>query len=266
MREFSEDYLRRTREGMWDDSQAALAPLELADRERILDVGCGTGELSRVLEAASPAEVVGCDADRELLEIAREHVPVLEGDATRLPVADDAVDLVVCQALLINLPDPVDALEEFARVSTELVAAVEPDNGAVRIDSSVPAEERLERRARRAYLEGVETDVTIGSDAREAFEAAGIEVLETRRYDHDQTIEPPYDDHALAVAKRKATGAGLADDRETMLEGSLSAESYDDLRSAWREMGRDVIEQMQAGEYRRREVVPFYVTVGRIRR
>ncbi|WP_255168460.1 class I SAM-dependent methyltransferase [Natrononativus amylolyticus] len=263
MREFSEEYLTRTREGMWDDSLEALSPLRLESRERILDVGCGTGELSRVLAAASTAEVVGCDADAELLERARESVPVVAGDATRLPFSDDSFDLVICQALLINLPDPTAAVAAFARVSSDLVAAVEPDNGAVRIDSSVDGEARLESRARRAYLEGVETDVTLGAAASEAFDEAGLEVIASRRYDHTRTIEPPYDDHALRVAKRKATGAGLADDRATMLESDLTDEEYDDLRSAWREMGRNVVGQMQAGDYRREEVVPFYVTVGR---
>ncbi|WP_339102580.1 methyltransferase domain-containing protein [Haloterrigena salinisoli] len=269
MREFSEDYLRRTREGMWDDSREALEPLALDSRQRVLDVGCGTGELSRVLREETPddATVVGCDVDRELLEIAADHddpVPVVAGDALRLPFADDSFDLVVCQALLINLPDPAAAVAKFARVSTDLVAAVEPNNATVEIDSSVDREDRLERRARSAYLDGVATDVALGADARTAFEDAGLEVCETRRYDHVRTVEPPYSEMALLAARRKATGAGLADDRETMLSGRLTEAEYDDLRSAWREMGRDVIEQMEAREYRREESVPFFVTVGRV--
>ncbi|MFU8869928.1 MAG: SAM-dependent methyltransferase, partial [Natronococcus sp.] len=164
----------------------------------------------------------------------------------------------------INLPDPAAALEEFARVSSDLVAAVEPDNGAVAVDSSVASEESLESRARRAYLDGVGTDVTLGADARESFSEAGLEVLETRRYDHERTIEPPYGEAALTIAQRKATGAGLADDRETMLEGELTGEEYDALRSEWRAMGRDVIEQMEDRRYRRSEEIPFFVTVGRV--
>ena len=250
---------------MWDDSRDALEPLELESRERIVDVGCGTGELSRVLAEESPdeCEVIGCDADPRLLAVAGERVPVVAGDALRLPFPDDAFDLVVCQALLINLPDPAAAVSEFARVSSDLVAAVEPNNDAVEVDSSVDAEGDLERRARRAYLDGVDTDVALGADARDAFEAAGLEVLETRRYDHVRTVEPPYDQGALTAARRKATGAGLSDDRETMLDGALTEAEYDELRSEWRSMGRNVIEQMESGSYQREETVPFFVTVGR---
>ncbi|WP_247002290.1 class I SAM-dependent methyltransferase [Halosolutus gelatinilyticus] len=264
MREFSEDYLRRTRVGMWDDSREALEPLELRSRDRVLDVGCGTGELSRVLAAECSGKVVGCDADPTLLRPAREHVPAVAGDARRLPFPDGAFDLVVCQALLINLPDPEAAVSEFARVSADLVAAIEPDNGAVEVDSSVDAEAPLERRARRAYLEGVPTDVTLGAGAKTAFTGADLDVLETRRYDHVRTIAPPYDERALTTARRKATGSGLADDRDTLLESDLSEEEYDALRSDWRAMGRDVIEQMSDRDYRRTETVPFYVTVGRV--
>ncbi|MFA9502528.1 class I SAM-dependent methyltransferase [Natrinema sp. H-ect1] len=266
MREFSESYLSRTREGMWADSREALEPLALDTRDRILDVGCGTGELSRVLAAESSGEVIGCDADPDLLSAADAHIPVVAGDAFQLPFPDDTFDLVVCQALLINLPDPAAAIAEFARVSTDLVAAVEPDNAAVEIDSSVDAEGDLERRARGAYIDGVPTDVALGADAREAFDDAGLAVLETRRYDHVRTVEPPYSEGALRDARRKATGAGLADDRETMLSGPLTEAEYDDLRGSWREMGRTVIEQMEAEEYRRMEAVPFFVTVGRVPR
>ncbi|MCU4753324.1 class I SAM-dependent methyltransferase [Halobacteria archaeon AArc-curdl1] len=276
MRAFSEAYLRRTRAGMWADSRDALADLELASRERILDVGCGSGELTRVLAEESSGTVIGCDVDRSLLEYTRgstendieasskPSVSVVQGDATRLPFATDSVDLLTCQALLINLPDPVTAVEEFVRVSSDLVAAIEPDNGAVTIDSTVPQEATLEHRARNAYLEGVETDVTLGVSARDVFETAGLDVLSTHRYDHDRTISPPYDEHALTVARRKATGAGLADDRATMLQSDLTGAEYDDLRSEWRAMGRDVIEAMQDGRYERTETVPFYVTVGRV--
>jgi SAM-dependent methyltransferase len=264
VRRFSADYLRRTRAGLWS-SREALDALRLGERERVLDVGCGTGEFARVLaEEAATAEVVGVDADTELLATAREEtgLPVVAGDARRLPLGDGAVDLVACQALLVNLPDPGAAIREFRRVAADAVAAVEPDNADVAVESTVDSEADLERRVREAYLDGVGTDVALGERTVAEFEAAGLADVTTRRHYHRKVIEPPYDDVDLRDASRKATGAGLAD-HETELRRAVGDE-YDDLRAAWREMGRDVVEAMRAGTYRRAEVVPFDVTVGRV--
>ncbi len=265
MRRFTADYLRRTRQGMWDGSRAALSPLELGDCERILDVGAGTGELSRVLAEESGGEVVCLDADPRLLNVARAEadLPVVAGDATRLPFASESFDLVVCQALLVNLPVPEDALREFARVSSSLVAAIEPDNAAVGVDSTVEREVELERRVREAYLAGVATDVALGDRLPELFATAGFRDVRTRRYHHDKRVEPPYGTADVEDAKRKATGEGL-DAHETELRRGLSDAAYDDLRREWRAMGRTVAEQMSAEKYRRAEVVPFDVVVGRV--
>ncbi|MCL7416307.1 MAG: class I SAM-dependent methyltransferase [Halalkalicoccus sp.] len=262
MRRFDAEYLESTRRGMWEEV-GALADLELGRRERIADVGCGTGELTRVLARESPADVVGIDADPDLLGVAREHVSVLAGDATRLPLRDGAVDLVACQALLINLPEPRRAVEEFARVSADLVCAIEPDNGEVEVESTVDDEPDLARRARRHYIEGVGTDVTLGADSQELFEEVGLSDVRTRRYDHEKVVKPPYSEAALESAKRKATGAGIESDRGTLAE-ALTAAEIDSLRAEWREMGREAISQMRTGEYERVERVPFYVTVGRV--
>jgi SAM-dependent methyltransferase len=250
---------------MWDGSRDALADLDLAGRARILDVGAGTGELSRVLAAESSAEVVCLDADRSLLTVAREEtaLPVVVGDATRLPFDDDAFDLVVCQALLVNLPSPEATLRGFARVSSELVAAIEPDNASVGVDSTVDAEVRLARRVREAYLEGVATDVALGDRLPELFRAAGLGDVRTRRYFHEKRVDPPYDEHAVEDARRKATGEGL-DAHERELRSVVSDDEYDDLRREWQSMGRTVAAQMRDREYRRAEVVPFDVVVGRV--
>ena len=262
MRRFSADYLSDTREGMWADSREALADLDLSDCERILDVGCGTGELTRVLREESNATVIGVDADADLLQSVPG--PTVLGDATRLPFADDSVDLVVCQALLINLPEPETAVREFARVASQRVAAVEPNNGAVTVESSVDSEPALARRARRYFLDGVDTDVTLGADAADVFESVGLDVVSTRRYDQQLRVQSPYDEAAVRAARRKATGEGLATDRETILDGKTTPEEYDALREQWREMGREVVGQMQREAYERRETVPFFVTVGRV--
>jgi SAM-dependent methyltransferase len=264
VRQFSAEYLEDTRRGMWRE-RGALDALDLGSRERILDVGCGTGELVTVFAEESDAEVLGLDADPGLLAHAdADHR--LVGDATRLPLAADSCDLVACQALLINLPDPAAAVREFGRVSSDLVAVVEPDNAAVSVESTVGAEAELAARAREFYVAGVQTDVALGADAADLLEDAGLVDVSTTRYDHTRQTEPPYDDAALEAAARKATGERLADQRPELAAGGLGEDAYDDLRAAWRKMGREVVEQMRAGDYEREETVPFYVTVGRVPR
>lgn len=259
MRRFSAEYLRETREGMWADSREALADLHLEACERALDVGCGEGALTRVLREECPGEVVGCDRDRELLQ--KFDGPRVQADAYDLPFADDAFDLVVCQALLINLPDPTAAVREFARVSRSRVACIEPDNSAVSVESTVDAESRLAEQARRRYLAGIDTDVALGSDAAEVLRTAGLSNVTTTRYDQTLAVNPPYSQRDVEAVGRKASGAGLRERRETM---AGTEEELDALRSEWREMGREAVRQVQSEEYRRRETVPFYVAVGEV--
>lgn len=259
MRQFDADYLRETRRGMWADSRAALSDLKLDACERILDVGCGEGALTRVLREECSGEVIGCDRDERLL--AEFDGPRVVGDAHRLPFADDSVDLVVCQALLINLPDPERAIREFARVARDRVACIEPDNSAVTVDSTVESESGLARRARRRYLDGVETDVSLGPETAAVLRNAGLSNVAMQRYDQTLVVESPYSQSDLEAVSRKASGAGLRERRETMVG---TEEDLDALRAEWREMGRKTIRQVQTGAYRREETVPFYVTVGEV--
>jgi SAM-dependent methyltransferase len=259
MRRFSADYLRRTREGMWADGREALDPLRLASCDRVLDVGCGEGALTRVLREECPGEVVGCDRDAALL--AELQGPVVRGDAYELPFGDAAADLVVCQALLINLPETRRAVREFARVAEARVACIEPDNSAVSVRSTVDAESALAARARERYLTGVDTDVALGDDAGDLLRAAGLSTVRTIRHDQTLVVEPPYNDSDVRAVGRKANAAGLRDRRGTM---AGSQEELDALRGEWRAMGREAVRQLRDGEYRRKETVPFYVTVGEV--
>lgn len=262
MREFSAEYLRSTRRGLWSD-RSALAGLRLPERDSVLDAGCGEGDLTRVCREETPpgATVVGLDADAGLL--ARVAQPAVRGDATRLPFRDDSVALVVCQALLVNLPDPVAAVREFARVARDAVAVVEPDNAAVAVDSTVASEPALAERAREAYIAGVDTDVTLGRSVSSVLAEAGLEVTsEATRY-HEQTVEPPYTEADLEAARRKARGTALRE-ASAELTATLDSDAYEALVADWTGMGRAAVEQMAEGRYRRSEVVPFHVAVGQV--
>ncbi|GAA1654570.1 class I SAM-dependent methyltransferase [Actinoplanes couchii] len=87
---------------------------------RVLEIGCGTGNLSAALVRRTPAvKVVGIDPDRAALARARRKVP--DGEfrhawAADLPLPDGAVDVVLSSLMLHHLDDPVAGLREVARV------------------------------------------------------------------------------------------------------------------------------------------------------
>ena len=79
---------------------------------RWLDVGCGTGALTERIAGA--ASVVGVDPSVGFLDNERT---VVAGDATALPLRDNAVDAVVSGLAVNFVPRPAVALAEFARVA-----------------------------------------------------------------------------------------------------------------------------------------------------
>jgi len=69
--------------------------------QTVLDIGCGAG-CEAVFLAGEGVNVIGVDASGSALELAREHarqagveVDWRQGDATRLPVKDAAIDMVL---------------------------------------------------------------------------------------------------------------------------------------------------------------------------
>jgi len=83
-----------------------------------LDAACGTGRYAEFL-AAQGHQVIGVDGTPEMLARARQRVPTaefLDGDLHRLPLGDNAVDLVVCALALTHVADLAPVMAEFARV------------------------------------------------------------------------------------------------------------------------------------------------------
>ena len=89
---------------------------------KVLDVGCGEGYLSRLL-ATDGAAVTGIDFSPSLIEAAQtknlsEKLPITfdVGSVESLPCGDDVFDLVVCNHVMNDLPDPSGPIQEFSRV------------------------------------------------------------------------------------------------------------------------------------------------------
>lgn len=95
--------------------------------ERVLDVACGTGDLTEAFARSKADTVVGMDFTEAMLDVARTKqarlrknlagkITYLHGDAMGLPCEDETFDVVSIAFGIRNVTDPGRAVAEFARV------------------------------------------------------------------------------------------------------------------------------------------------------
>lgn len=105
----------------------AVKQAGLKGGESVLDVACGTGDLSRLLAEAGAQRVTGLDYTEEMLAIAREKrgksegqvaraIEYVRGDAQALPFADASFDVATIAFGIRNVQSPLAAAREFRRV------------------------------------------------------------------------------------------------------------------------------------------------------
>lgn len=115
-------YLGRSQPGFREALEGAIAAIQDLLPVRVLDVGCGTGFITRYLRG----RVVGLDQSEAMLEIAQVRVPAAtfcKGNALDLPFADGSFDRVFTgnfYGLLLS-PERARFLEEAKRVAPGLV-------------------------------------------------------------------------------------------------------------------------------------------------
>lgn len=117
--------------GHYEPTAARLLPVAemvveratLRPGERVLDVGCGTGNAA-LLAAEHGASVIGVDPAARLLQVAREQAAArgldaafLAGDAANLPVADGSAEAILSVFAVVFAPDPEAAARELARAA-----------------------------------------------------------------------------------------------------------------------------------------------------
>jgi ubiquinone/menaquinone biosynthesis C-methylase UbiE len=105
-----------------------LDTLDVGPGAQVLEVGCGTGAVLRMIAArvAPGGRAVGVDPSPQLLTIARErldaeglasYVETREGDARSLPVADGEFDTVLAVNVLLHVPQGETAIPELIRAA-----------------------------------------------------------------------------------------------------------------------------------------------------
>jgi SAM-dependent methyltransferase len=95
----------------------AVAAIVEARPRRLLEVGCGWGELADWVARETGAEVVAVDLSERMVELARERgVDARIADVQALPFADGEFDCAVAAWMLYHVPDLDRGIAELARV------------------------------------------------------------------------------------------------------------------------------------------------------
>ena len=102
-------------------TRETLSRLALQPGNRLLDLGCGTGELILQIHRLYPeVRIIGADLALAMLFEAGEKLPgvaaLVAADAVRLPFAAGAFDVVVSSSSFHYWPSPEAGLTEIRRV------------------------------------------------------------------------------------------------------------------------------------------------------
>ncbi|MBX3023429.1 methyltransferase domain-containing protein [bacterium] len=166
------------RAAYWPIHDAVVAALAERPPRRVLDLGCGTGQLAdRLQRAWRGARVTGCDFSAGMLAQARRRsrrVRWVRGDAQRLPFADRRFDAVVTTEAFHWFPDQRRALAECRRV-------LAPDGRLLLAVASPPFAVVADLAAAASRLVGEPFRWPTAGEIRDHLEAAGFRVETQRR-------------------------------------------------------------------------------------
>jgi SAM-dependent methyltransferase len=111
--------------GRWSRSMAPLLVqhADVQDGDKVLDIGCGTGSLTKaLLDVAPTTQVTGVDGSADFIEICRQglndsRATLDQGDAQSLPYSDNSFDKCLSLLVMNFIPDPGQAVKEMCRVT-----------------------------------------------------------------------------------------------------------------------------------------------------
>ena len=200
-----------------------------------LDIGCGTGSLSKtILALASPARVLALDQSprfiahsRRMIDDPRVHFEV--GTASKISAPTASFDVIVSGLVLNFVPDPFQAVNEMRRVALRdgMVAAYVWDyaQGMEMLRYFWDAAIALNPNARELD-EGLRFPICHPERLEQLFMKAGLGEVEIRAIEK-KTVFKDFDDFWLPFLGRQGPAPGYV--------ASLGAEGRVNLENALRE-------------------------------
>lgn len=286
------------RKFMWhEDTIDKLAIwLGLAHGMTVADLGCGLGYLGYTYWPyfGKGGHYVGIDQSLTLLADAQKgsekwadggEASFMSGDAYHIPLEDNAVDIIMCQAVLMHLKNPQEAVREMARVVRPggTVMCHEPDNLTAMMAKrfmSLPEFStddlllsfKVALLCNKGRLSLGKGDANIGVQVLHLMRLEGLTDLDARLNDRVWFLEPPYkgeeQQHRLKIARKNMLDEEHADfwykrGKEEFLAGGGDEEEYD----RYVELGKNLIpvaqQQFDAGEFYSFGSNDMYIVKGR---
>jgi SAM-dependent methyltransferase len=200
-----------------------------------LDIGCGTGSLSKtILALASPARILAIDPSSRFIEHARrsiqdQRVNFELGTASRIPAPVNSFDVIVSGLVLNFVPDPIQAVNEMRKAGRDdgVIAAYVWDyargmemlryfwDAAIAVDANA-----------RDLDEGLRFPICQPKELERLFMKAGLEEIETQAIDVKTTFRD-FNDYWLPFLGGQGPGPGYV--------ASLQSQGRADLENALRE-------------------------------
>ncbi len=171
-----------------------LSEIAVPSDAKVLEVGCGTGAICRVIaEIDAVGTVVGVDPSPILIakasELCGDKVELEEGDGRSLRFADASFDVVILHTILTHVPEPERILAEAYRVLKPAGQLGVCDGDFATVTLGTGDFDPLEACAR-SFVENFVHDRWFVRKMPKAVRTAGFEVGQLRSYGLIESLSP----------------------------------------------------------------------------
>jgi ubiquinone/menaquinone biosynthesis C-methylase UbiE len=230
-------------QAIWPQEEPLFRRYAVPDGGRILDAGCGTGEIAlRLAERHPRASVLGVDVLDVLLAVARARAARL---APRVAFENRSVfdlglpagsfDLVVCRHVIHAIPEPERALAELVRVARPggWLHLIAEDYGMIHFPPRRLDAAQFWFEAPRQFAAATGTDLHVGRRAYGLLRRLGLEALAVDYAVVDTLRVPRETFAAIWTAWRDGYAAAIGE--QTRITREEAAAYFDDQLAALRD-------------------------------